>query len=114
MTALLSEMDVNGPGMTKAAGRARGLTCGFLWWAGAGSNRRPSTFQALPGGQDSSIRRVSRSRERSLARGRCSLTVPVAVGGAGDPRRMTRTQQSWASAPCFVAPRARGNTVQLK
>ena len=31
--------------VTKPPARRR-LTCGFVWWAGAGSNRRPSTFQA--------------------------------------------------------------------
>ena len=50
MTGLLSHLLSIGAETLKAAGRRLALTCGFRWWAGAGSNRRPSTFQA-PGAQ---------------------------------------------------------------
>ena len=46
MTGLLSKLLSLAHWMTEAAGRTRGLACGFVWWPGAGSNRRPSTFQA--------------------------------------------------------------------
>jgi hypothetical protein len=46
MTGLLSKLLSLAFRLSEAAGRARGLTCGFCLWAGAGSNRRPSTFQA--------------------------------------------------------------------
>ena len=46
MTGLLSKLLSTAWGRKEAAGQTRGLTCGFRLWAGAGSNRRPSTFQA--------------------------------------------------------------------
>ena len=46
MTGLLSRTAVLGGRKSEAAGPTWCLTCGFGSWAGAGSNRRPSTFQA--------------------------------------------------------------------